>query len=72
MHYRWYGKGTGIIPLQRDAAVAAWQYPVTPGEEIWQEPSYNKDELQLLIVDLCAPNTRICRNGYFDLSILIR
>lgn len=72
MHYRWCGTGTGIIPLQRDEAVAAWQYSVSPGEEIWQEPSDNKDELQLLIVDLCAPNTRVCRNGYFDLSILIR
>ncbi|KAE8323146.1 hypothetical protein BDV39DRAFT_218046 [Aspergillus sergii] len=72
MYYRWCSAGTGIIPLQRDEAAAAWQYPVSPGEEFWQEPSENRDELQHLIVDLCAPNTRICRNGYFDLSILIR
>ncbi|RMZ42463.1 hypothetical protein CA14_002785 [Aspergillus flavus] len=72
MHYRWCSTGTGIIHLQRDEAVAAWQYPVSPGEELWQQPSDNRDELQPLIVDLCAPNTRLCRNGYFDLSILIR
>lgn len=72
MHYRWCSTGTGIIHLQRDEAVAAWQYPVSPGEEFWQQPSDNRDELQPLIVDLCAPNTRLCRNGYFDLSILIR
>ncbi|RAQ58686.1 hypothetical protein COH21_005612 [Aspergillus flavus] len=72
MHYRWCNTGTGIIHLQRVEAVAAWQYPVSPGEELWQQPSDNRDELQPLIVDLCAPNTRLCRNGYFDLSILIR
>ncbi|KAJ1715667.1 hypothetical protein NYO67_2146 [Aspergillus flavus] len=72
MHYRWCSTGTGIIHLQSDEAVAAWQYPVSPGEEFWQQPSDNRDELQPLIVDLCAPNTRLCRNGYFDLSILIR
>ncbi|KAE8165732.1 hypothetical protein BDV40DRAFT_297140 [Aspergillus tamarii] len=72
MHYRWCGTGTGITPLQRDEAVRAWQYPISPGDELWQEPSEIRDELQRLIGDLCAPNTRICRNGYFDLSILIR
>ncbi|KUL83429.1 hypothetical protein ZTR_10964 [Talaromyces verruculosus] len=70
--YRWGGTGTGIIPLQRDEAVAAWQYSASPSEEIWRDLPDNTDELRLLIENMCAPNMRICRNGYFDLSILIR
>ncbi|GKZ21496.1 hypothetical protein AbraIFM66951_006679 [Aspergillus brasiliensis] len=72
MHYRWCRGGTGIISLRGEDAELEWEYSVSPDEKIWQAQSESsKHVLQAAITDLCAPDARICRNGYFDLSILI-
>ncbi|GLB09635.1 hypothetical protein AtubIFM57258_005561 [Aspergillus tubingensis] len=71
MHYRWCQGGAGIVPLRIEDAEAIWNYTFSPDEDLWQTESANRSVLQALIADLCAPEARICRNGYFDLSILI-
>ncbi|PYI30064.1 hypothetical protein BP00DRAFT_416733 [Aspergillus indologenus CBS 114.80] len=71
MHYRWCQGGAGIVPLRTEDAEATWHYTFSPDEDLWQTESANRSVLQAVIADLCAPEARICRNGYFDLSILL-
>jgi hypothetical protein len=71
MLYRWKGRGTGVVPMEREAALAEWSFPHAPDADIKNCLPGHSACSRALIEEVCSPESRICEEGYFDLSIMI-
>ncbi|KAK6382394.1 hypothetical protein LTS17_004281 [Exophiala oligosperma] len=74
-HYRWRGSGSGIIKLTAAGAAREWNHP---GVE-WRCPLVLSSAVtgsgfrpsRGAVEAICNPSTRVCMQGYFDLSISV-
>ncbi|KAJ9418962.1 hypothetical protein FOXG_17213 [Fusarium oxysporum f. sp. lycopersici 4287] len=71
MLYRWTGRGTGIYPLEPTVAYAEWLFSQPPEHDIHQYLSGHNEVSRQIVNEVCSPASRICEEGYFDLSIVI-
>jgi hypothetical protein len=72
-HYRWCINGTGISRLASSSAQQHWRYD-RPSWQHELKPSYvhlmaDIEERRDAIIQLGNPEYRVCRSGFFDLSI---
>lgn len=72
-HYRWRGNGRGIIALSDTDAADAWNHAaIELNDGLALPPSAAQpdiDNRRAWIAQLSSRESRICKPGYFDLSI---
>jgi hypothetical protein len=71
MLYRWTGKGTGILSLDRPTAEQIWEFPRAPEAVFFSDGEGWEQSLRGIIVRLSSSQSRLCEDGYFDLSITL-
>ncbi|KAJ5541450.1 hypothetical protein N7494_006526 [Penicillium frequentans] len=69
--YRWTGAGTGMVQMREKDADLEWDYAELPSDKIWDGSTGLETELVVAILQMCEPAQRLCRSGFFDLSIMI-
>lgn len=69
--HRWTGAGTGMVQMKEKDADLEWKYVELPSDKIWDGSTGLEGELVIAILHMCEPAQRLCRSGFFDLSIMI-
>ncbi|KAE8358635.1 hypothetical protein BDV27DRAFT_66015 [Aspergillus caelatus] len=71
MLYRWKGRGGGVAPLRVPMALAEWEFPQRPEDDILKCIPNHTELSPGIVAELCDSQSRIVQEGYFDLSIVI-
>lgn len=71
MPYRWTGNGTGFVAMDAEAASKEWNLPANPNDDIQSGLRGFAQSVKSLVDEVCSPNDRICKPGYFDMTVFI-